>query len=239
MAEKKADKLYEQVFQALRGYILENGLQPGDQLPTEQVLCEKLGASRTVIREAIKAMDLMGMTRSVAGRGTELRPFNLHFLLQSVLFSCAEDNDVVMGEMLNIRKHLELGFMGDAYEAMGEEDIREVRRAFEGMAEHVTSPFQVFHPIDCAFHMAIFRPLNNRTLLSELDAIWKVDAMFRSEDRSAFGQSDVHTHENIVVALEGHNKEAFEAAMRLHYSGVSFAVKLKTVTLSGLPKDIS
>ena len=63
--------------------------------------------------------------------------------------------------------------------------------------------------------------------------------MFRSEDRSAFGQSDVHTHENIVVALEGHNKEAFEAAMRLHYSGVSFAVKLKTVTLSGLPKDIS
>lgn len=144
MAEKKADKLYEQVFQALRGYILENGLQPGDQLPTEQVLCEKLGASRNVIREAIKAMDLMGMTRSVAGRGTELRPFNLHFLLQSVLFSCAEDNDVVMGEMLNIRKHLELGFMGDAYEAMGEEDIREVRRAFEGMAEHVTSPFRCF-----------------------------------------------------------------------------------------------
>ena len=58
---KKEKKLYIQAFREIRSYIIRNGLRPGDLLPTEHEMSEKLGVSRNVLREAIKSMELMGM----------------------------------------------------------------------------------------------------------------------------------------------------------------------------------
>ena len=58
------DKLYIRTYREIRKYIVQNNLQPGDLLPTEQKLCETLGVSRNVLREAIKSMELIGMVRA-------------------------------------------------------------------------------------------------------------------------------------------------------------------------------
>ena len=55
------DKLYVQTFQKIRAYIIQNNLKPGDLLPSEQSMCEMFGVSRNVLREAIKAMELMNL----------------------------------------------------------------------------------------------------------------------------------------------------------------------------------
>ena len=68
------DKLYVQAFREIRAYITRNNLQPGDLLPSEQAMCEMLGVSRNVLREAIKSMELMGMAQSRPGRGTPPAP---------------------------------------------------------------------------------------------------------------------------------------------------------------------
>ena len=60
---KRDEKLYISAFQEIRSYIIRNDLKPGDLLPTEQAMCESLGVSRNVLREAIKSMELMGMVR--------------------------------------------------------------------------------------------------------------------------------------------------------------------------------
>ena len=70
---KREEKLYIQAFQEIRSYIIRNELKPGDLLPTEQTLCQNLGVSRNVLREAIKSMELMGMIQSCPGRGTQLK----------------------------------------------------------------------------------------------------------------------------------------------------------------------
>ena len=57
MMKRPGEKLYSLVFRQIRAYILQNNLQPGDLLPTEQALVEMLGVSRNVLREAIKLYD--------------------------------------------------------------------------------------------------------------------------------------------------------------------------------------
>ncbi|MEZ7873305.1 MAG: GntR family transcriptional regulator, partial [Eubacteriales bacterium] len=61
MNKKIGEKLYSWVFRQIRAYILQNNLQPGDLLPTEQALADMLEVSRNVVREAIKSMELLGM----------------------------------------------------------------------------------------------------------------------------------------------------------------------------------
>ena len=75
MVKRRGEKLYSLVFRQIRAYILQNNLQPGDLLPTEQALVDMLGVSRNVLREAIKSMELLHGVCHLAG--ARLKAFNL------------------------------------------------------------------------------------------------------------------------------------------------------------------
>ena len=70
---------YEAAAEAIADLIKAPGLRPGDRLPTERALGERLGVSRTVVREAIKVLSTMGLVRARQGSGlyvaSEPRPF--------------------------------------------------------------------------------------------------------------------------------------------------------------------
>jgi GntR family transcriptional regulator, transcriptional repressor for pyruvate dehydrogenase complex len=55
--------------EAIRASIARGGLAPGDALPPERVLTEQLGVSRTVLREALKMLESMGMVEARVGKG--------------------------------------------------------------------------------------------------------------------------------------------------------------------------
>lgn len=219
----KGDKLYMQAFREIRAYILKNGLCPGDLLPSEQSLCEMLGVSRNVLREAIKSMELMGMVAAQPGRGTILLPFSLDFIFQNVILSTAGEDHRSIGEMLGIRKKLELSYMDEAYQTLSDDNIRELRAIFETMRQKWNSRI-AFHAEDKQFHIALFKGLNNPTLISLLDAIWSVDENFMQEEKYKFLSASVTKHENIVLALEAHNREAFIAAMIAHFASHKYLV---------------
>ena len=220
----KSDKLYVHAFQEIRAYILRNGLRPGDLLPSEQALCEMLGVSRNVLREAIKSMELMGMLAAQPGRGTMLLPFSLDFIFQNVILSTAGEDHRAIGEMLGIRKMLELSYMRSAYHSLNDQDVAQLRTIFEGICRkwHERIPF---HEDDKRFHMTLFTRLNNPTLLSLLDAIWSVDENFMQEEKVKFLSATITKHENIVLALEAHNEEAFYAAMLAHFASHKYSIQ--------------
>ena len=134
---KKVEKLYLETFREIRSYIINNGLKPGDMLPTEQAMCERWGVSRNVLREAIKSMELMGMVQACPGRGTQVKDFNLDFIFQNVLFFNMGDpeDDARVREMFGIRKMLELGYMRQAFKALSGEDIAYMRKCAGNMRE--------------------------------------------------------------------------------------------------------
>src|SRR5215218_1267208 len=62
---------------AIRRYIVERGLRPGDRLPSEAELAAALGNSRLIVREALRALDAVGILESRAGSGWFVRPFDV------------------------------------------------------------------------------------------------------------------------------------------------------------------
>ena len=163
MKNLKEEKLYIQTFREIRSYIITHELKAGDSLPTEQAMCQMLGVSRNVLREAIKSMELMGMIQSCPGRGTVVKEFNLDFIFQNVLFFTVGEERKPIHEMLMIRKAIELSYMRQAYLALTSEDIRNIRESLEAIKAKWQQRI-FFHADDKVFHMTLFRHLNNSGL---------------------------------------------------------------------------
>lgn len=212
------DKLYIRTYREIRKYIVQNNLQPGDLLPTEQKLCETLGVSRNVLRESIKSMELMGMVRACPGKGTEVQAFNLDFILQNVLFfQVGPQEEHSIREMFGVRKVLELAYMRQAFHAVTEEDIQLMRGCADTMREKWAQG-EFFIQEDKTFHLTLFRPLQNDVLLSLLEAIWAVDDGFELEKKQPHLEYTISKHEAIIAALENHSYPAFARAMEAHFS---------------------
>ena len=64
----------EQVEEAIKRYILENNLKPGDTLPTETEMAEMLGTSRTTVREALRVLQFLGVIKTKQRIGPICRP---------------------------------------------------------------------------------------------------------------------------------------------------------------------
>ena len=211
------ERLYISAFREIRSYIILNGLKEGDLLPTEKTLCERLGVSRNVLREAIKSMELMGMVRACPGRGTEVQEFSLDFIFQNVLFFHMDGQSRHVREMFSIRKALEMSYMRQAFDSITKEDIAEMRACATEIRERWEKG-EMFEEADRRFHTALFRSLNHSVLNSVLDAIWAVDSGFQLEAKMPHLASTVTKHEKIVDALEAYDYQAFVLAMLAHYS---------------------
>jgi len=66
----KITKVYEQVIQQIKDMIADGTLKKGDKLPSERDMAAMFGVSRTAIREALRSLEMLGLTESRQGEGT-------------------------------------------------------------------------------------------------------------------------------------------------------------------------
>ena len=120
----KSQKLYIRVYDEIRNYIYKNNLKAGDKLPTEMEMCEMLGVSRNVLREAIKSLEITGIVSSKPGVGIIIRDFNVDYIMSTFINSFADGDLPVEQYIEELRRVLELGFVDKAFESLTEEDIQ-------------------------------------------------------------------------------------------------------------------
>ncbi len=216
------EKLFIHAFREIRSVILKNKLKQGDLLPSEAQLCQDIGVSRNVLREAIKSMELMGLVKACPGRGTEVMDFNLDFFFQHVLLFNMTEEDEHVKQMFQIRKTLELGYMRQAFEGITREQIQHMRELVEQMRISWEES-GAFADEDRDFHQTLFASVNNPVLNSLLDAIWTIDKGYQIEDKLPHLSSAVSKHEAIVKALEDYDFMAFVRAMDHHYSSGKYS----------------
>ena len=223
MAEKEVhEKLFIHAFREVRSYILKNQLKQGDILPSEVQLCQEIGVSRNVMREAIKSMELMGLVRACPGRGTEVREFNLDFFLQHIMLFNMAGEDRNIRQMFQIRKALELGFMRQAFDSIRPEQIRRMRE----LADRMRVSWEesgTFAREDRDFHMTLFASVENPVLNSLLGAIWEIDKDYQLEEKLPHLATSVSKHEAIVKGLEDYDYLSFARAMDQHYSSGKYS----------------
>ena len=85
-------KVYEQVVDQIKEMVRIGQIKKGDKLPTERVMAEELQVSRTSIREAMRALEVVGLIESRQGAGNYIReefddvllePLSIVFMLQN------------------------------------------------------------------------------------------------------------------------------------------------------------
>jgi GntR family transcriptional regulator, transcriptional repressor for pyruvate dehydrogenase complex len=146
------------ILDAIAGFVVERGLKPGDRLPPERELCERLKVSRPTLREALKRWAALGILDMRVGSGTYLRvpvaPGAVHFALTVQL------EHVHLQRTLELRRALEAEAAELAALRASDEAIAEIRRRLEHM-ERMHLRYGDAPEEDWEFHLAVYRAAGN------------------------------------------------------------------------------
>jgi GntR family transcriptional repressor for pyruvate dehydrogenase complex len=114
MSLSPKSKVYEEVLREIQHFIKKKQLGPGDKLPSERELSEQLNAGRSSIREALRAMELLGLIETRRGEGTFLRtyrPYHTVELLSAfILHEPKTKNDILVAKKIIEKEAAKLAF---------------------------------------------------------------------------------------------------------------------------------
>ena len=208
--------LRDVVFNTLRQAILRGELKPGERL-MEIKLANKLGVSRTPIREAIRKLELEGLVLIIPRRGAEV----------------AQITEKSLRDVLEVRRSLEALSVRLACERMGAQGLSELKKAeedFEKVLGH--DDITVVAEADVAFHDVIYLATDNQRLIQLLSNFREQMYRYRAEylKRKECHPKRLEEHREIIRAIE--NSEV-EQATRITCQHIDNQVKRVSGILRG------
>jgi len=153
--------LVDQVAGQLEALVIENALQAGDLLPPERELCELLGVSRTVVREAVRSLVARGLLEVRQGRGTLVRSPD-PALASQVITHMLRGNGaghIAFPRVHEVRRLLEVEIAGLAAERRTDADLRDIAALLERTAQ-ARDP-EAWARADVAFHARLADATHN------------------------------------------------------------------------------
>ena len=205
--------LRDVVFNTLRQAILKGELEPGERLMEIQ-LAERLGVSRTPVREAIRKLELEGLVNMVPRKGAEVA-------------SISEKN---LRDVLEVRRALEELAVDLACTRLTGEDIKslkEINKKFQTVMN--SKDATIIAETDEAFHDIIYIGTGNDRLIQMLSNLREQMYRYRLEyvkDKSTRSNL-VQEHDVIIQALEERNVEDAKAVIRRHIDNQAVTVSKK------------
>ena len=194
--------LRDVVFNTLRRAILKGELEPGERL-MEIALANKLGVSRTPIREAIRKLELEGLVIMIPRKGAEV----------------AKITEKDLRDVLEVRTSLELLSIELACDRITSEELVELKQTCRAFEEALKGDdLTEMAEKDVAFHDVIFKATKNARLIQILNNLREQMYRYRMEylkDKN-FHQRLVEEHRMIVSAIEKKDKETAVSLIREH-----------------------
>ena len=194
--------LRDVVFNTLRKAILRGELKPGERLMEIQ-LANKLGVSRTPIREAIRKLELEGLVLMIPRKGAEV----------------AQITEKNMQDVLEVRKALEELSVQLACERITPEQVEEMKMAAEDFRKVLKSgDVTKIAEADVKFHDIIFAATNNQRLITLLNNLREQMYRFRVEylkQKECYPQL-LEEHDKLIELISGGEVEEACELMGCH-----------------------
>lgn len=239
-AIRKLDRppsLYHSAQESIRDYIRENRLKSGDSLPPETELARQMGISRNSVREAVKALESIGVIEARRGAGIFVGTFSFLTLLENLPYGLMDDLRQVR-ELLEIRLVLESGMIDRVVEAATPDQIAELQDVLARMKRQA-SKGESLSAEDREFHRVLFAGIDNGMMLKLLDVFWLA---YRKASESIDLRNDdpmqtYFDHELIVKAVQsGDVAGARNAMTHNHYAGLLRRLDIAERRLLALPQ---
>lgn len=185
--------LRDVVYNTLRQAILRGELRPGERLMEIQ-LANKLGVSRTPVREAIRKLELDGLVLMIPRKGAEV----------------ADISEKSLKDVLEVRKALEELAVQLTCEKISKVQIAELRQAAEEFKKIVkSSDVTQIAEADVRFHDVIYMATDNQKLIQLLNNLREQMYRYRVEylKRPEVYPQLIQEHEEIIRQIERREKE--------------------------------
>lgn len=211
------------IVEELSGEIRMGVLPPGTRLPSERKLCERFGAGRSSVREALRALSSQGLIRIQMGRGSFVADFSAPNA-DSLLLFWEHNHDTPLSGLVEVRLAIEPQIASLAAHRASEEEIEQLRVTLVNLQSHMEPDGlggRVF--ADIAFHDCLVRASKNSLYLSIYRGIEPMLFDVRRMGLHSIERSSrvLGMHEDIYRAVESRDSDAAAHAMWDHL--LSFA----------------
>ena len=212
----------------------------GSSMPPEPVLCEELGVSRTVIREAVKSLIAKGLVTTGPKVGTRVQPsdawnwFDPDVIIWQSKAGLTAD---FLRDLQDLRRVVEPAAVRLAAERASAQDIAEIEVAYEGMRKAVEEGGDyVKH--DLRFHQGLLKACKNRMLVQMSKAL---SALLRtsfeiSTTRADGPRQSLPLHRAVLDAVIARNPARAEKAIVVLIDGAHEDIEQVLLSRRRLPK---
>jgi DNA-binding GntR family transcriptional regulator len=217
MTERRSRRpLHEEAAERLRDMIVEGELTPGERI-TEQSLCDRMGLSRTPLREAIKTLTSEGLILLQPNRGATVAALRLEDI---------EDTFRVIGALEALAGELACGYLRD-------DDVAEIRVLHYQMALHRTRGERLeYFKLNQRIHEKIVELSGNAVLLETHRRLGGRIRRHRFAANLATERWDqaIREHEEMLAALDDRDGKRLAEILRRHLDNKRTAAETATAT---------
>ena len=210
-----------EVAKRLLDQLTEGHLAPGTRLPSERVLAEALNVGRSTIREALAALDVLGVIEIRPGSGSYLRGEGSALLPQTINWGLMLGMPSIL-DLIDVRQYLEVMTAQLAAQRATDEDITRLHGRLARMAESVTDG-EAFVEADVAFHLETAAIARNSVLIDILHSVRALLQVWIKHAIRGEGSAEVTLAEHTAVyeAIRDRHPEAAASAMHAHMDAAS------------------
>jgi len=210
-----------EVARRLLDLFTDGSVPPGTRLPPERHLAATLEVGRSAVREALAALEILGIVDVRPGSGTYLRGAASDMLPQTLRWGLLiGENDT--RELLDVRSGLEIYVARLAADRAEAADLDGLERALAQMRVDVDD-LRAFARADQEFHDALGAAARNALLLDQLHVVRALLQVYA--DRAVHSADDariaVAEHEAVFAALRDRDADAAASAMAVHMTTAS------------------
>jgi len=212
---------YDKVFLFLREKLLGGALRPGDLLLPERELADHLQVSRPVVREALRALAMIGVVDIRERVGTFVKKPDASVLGDIFAFTLAQDGGVIE-DIMQARIAIECQAIRLACQRITPQDLEEISGALRLIKDTIDSP-EEGGMADFEFHSAIVRASKSDTLISMYQAMRPLFVRLHKERRGvvevdpSLKEEIIDDHRKIFRALAEKDEKGADEQLRIHF----------------------
>lgn len=201
------------VLKALAGFVMREALGPGQRLPTERILAERLKVSRNTVREALTRWEGLGLVERRQGSGTYLKGVVSLDMLHMPLTLAGGNDFTSLMQTLEIRRALEAEAAALCAVRADQAEIAEIGRKLDIMEQAFHTRAGMSAEEDWEFHQSIYRSSGNPLFEQIIAAMHELFHRFWEHPLGVrdFGHASFPYHRTIYERIAAHDPEGARA----------------------------
>ncbi|MFD5225581.1 FadR/GntR family transcriptional regulator [Microbacterium sp. NPDC058342] len=214
--------LSKQAQDAIRQYMIDHRIAPGEALPSEAEFAEILGMGKTSVREGLSGLVTLGIVEVAHGRGIYAGRFSFTPLVENLPYGLMVEH-LPLVELLQVRRALEEGLIEQVAQSLTAEDIAALDALVDRM-EAESSGGAVPTDVDRQFHVSLFGPLRNSLVTQLINVFWTIFEKAPESLKSTRVHHTAQMHRDILLAIRSGDGARMRRAVADHFIDIHEAL---------------